>query len=172
MEPEALRALQTPLKEGYKADPKSALVGARAEGLIEGDGIECRVHTHVGESVVGLHRAAGGDGTVACSADMLMEALAGCAGVTMKAVATAMRLPFTRARVVAEGTWDARGTLAVDREVPVGLTDVTLTFEIESDAAPEKIAKLVDLTERYCVVYQTLAASPRLETPTKITPGG
>ena len=112
--------------------------------------------------MAGLHPAAGGDGSEACSADMLMEALVACAGVTMKAVA--MRLPFNRAKVIAEGHWDVRGTLGVDRTTPVGLTEVKLTFEIDSPADPKKIKKLVELTERFCVIFQTLANPPKLTT--------
>jgi len=114
--------------------------------------------------VAGLHPAAGGDGSEACSADMLIEALVACAGVTMKAVATAMRLPFNRAKVIAEGNWDVRGTLGADRTTPVGLTEVKLTFEIDSPADPKKIKKLVELTERFCVIFQTLANPPKLTT--------
>lgn len=163
MDVKKLRALQTPLKEGYQQNPESAIVSARAEGVIDGEDIVCQIPGHLGTTLAGLHPATGGDGTKACSADMLMEALVACAGVTLKAVATAMRLPLNRATVVAEGSWDARGTLGVDRTAPVGLTDVRLTFQIDSPADPEKIEKLVQLTEHYCVIYQTLAKPPKLE---------
>ena len=157
-----LRALQAPLKERYKQNPESAVIATRAEGIIEGEDIVCRIPTYAGAAVAGLHPAAGGDGSKACSADMLMESLVACAGVTLKAVATAMRLPLKRAKVIAEGTWDARGTLGVDRAAPVGLREVRLTFEIDCPTDPEKIEKLVQLTERFCVIYQTLAHPPKL----------
>lgn len=163
MNADELRALQAPLKERYKKSPGSAMVSARAEALIEGEGdIACQVPTFAGVAVAGLHPAAGGDGRRACSADMLLEALVACAGVTFKAVATAMRIPLRRARVVAEGFWNAGGTLAVDRNAPVGLVDIGLTFEIDSSADPKKLEKLVQLTERYCVIFQTLAKPPAL----------
>ena len=147
-----LRALQAPLKERYKQNPESAVIATRAEGIIEGEDIVCRIPTYAGAAVAGLHPAAGGDGSKACSADMLMESLVACAGVTLKAVATAMRLPLKRAKVIAEGSWDARGTLGVDRAAPVGLREVRLTFEIDSPVDPEKLEKLVQLTERFCVI--------------------
>ena len=164
MDIDELRALQAPLKERYKQNPDSALIPSRAEGIIEGEDIVCRIPSFAGTTVAGLHPAAGGDGSEACSADMLMEALVACAGVTMKAVATAMRLPFSRAKVIAEGNWDVRGTLGVDRTAPVGLTEVNLTFEIDSLADPKKFKKLVELTERFCVIFQTLANPPKLTT--------
>jgi uncharacterized OsmC-like protein len=152
-----LRSLQTPIKESYKRDPKSALITARAEAVVDDKDIACRVTSSVGKTIVGLHPATGGDGSTACSADMLMEALVGCAGVTLKAVATAMRIPIGRSKVIAEGVWDARGTLAVDRDAPVGLTNVKLNFEIDAAVESKKLDKLIEITERYCVVYQTLA---------------
>lgn len=158
-----LRARQGPLKEKYRQNPEVAIIPARAEGILEGEGIDCRIPTRSGTIVAGLHPATGGDGSEVCSADMLMEALVACAGVTLKAVATAMRVPFKRTKVIAEGAWDARGTLAVDRAAPVGLKEVRLKFEIDSpDADPEKLEKLVQLTERYCVIFQTLANPPEL----------
>ena len=158
-----LRALQAPLKEKYKQDPESAVISARAEGVIDGEDMVCRIPSQVGTIAAGLHPATGGDGSKACSADMLMEALVACAGVTLKAVATAMRLPLRRAKVIAEGKWDARGTLGVDRTAPVGLKEVTLSFEIDGPSDADKIKKLVQLTERYCVIYQTLANPPKLD---------
>jgi len=158
-----LRALQAPLKERYKESPEKAVIPARAEAVIEEDDISCRIFTYAGTTVAGLHSATGGDGSKACSADMLMEALAACASVTLKAVATAMRIPLKHARVIANGTWDARGTLAVDRDAPVGLTGVKLKFEIDSTAERKKLEKMIELTERYCVIYQTLAKPPALE---------
>ena len=163
MEPNELRALQAPLKERYRQDPRSAKIKARAEATIADEAVACRVATHAGVTVAGLHPATGGDGSQACSADMMMEALVSCAGVTLKAVATAMRIELRQARVIAEGTWDARGTLAVDRDAPIGLTDIDLTFHIDSPADAKKLEKLVDLTERYCVVWQTLAHPPALK---------
>ena len=158
-----LRALQAPIKERYKESPEKAVTPARAEAIIEEDDISCQISTYAGTTLAGLHPATGGDGSKACSADMLMEALAACASVTLKAVATAMRIPLKHARVVANGTWDARGTLAVDRDTPVGLTEVKLQFEIDSTAERKKLEKMIEVTERYCVIYQTLAKSPTLE---------
>jgi uncharacterized OsmC-like protein len=169
MNTDELRALQAPLKKGYKEHPESARITSRAEGWIEGEEIVCRVPTWSGTTDAGFHPSAGGDGSQACSSDMLLQALVSCAGVTLKAVATALGLPLPRARVIAEGDWDARGTLGVDRSVPVGLTAVRLTFEIESLADPRKIDTLVQLTERYCVVYQTLAHPPALTTRHTLT---
>jgi uncharacterized OsmC-like protein len=162
MDAAKLRALQTPLKESYKKAPESALIPARAEAVIDQEDISCRIATYAGTTLSGLHPGAGGDGSKACSADMLMEALVACAGVTLKAVATAMRIDLKKARVVAAGTWDARGTLAVDRNAPVGLTEIKLSFEIDSAADQKKIKKMIELTERYCVIYQTLSHPPKL----------
>ena len=136
---------------------------ARAEAVIEEDDISCRISTYAGTTLAGLHPATGGDGSKACSADMLMEAPAACASVTLKAVAAAMRIPLKHARVIANGTWDARGTLAVDRDTPIGLIGVKLKFEIDSTAERKKLEKMIELTERYCVIYQTLAKPPTLE---------
>ncbi len=158
-----LRTLQAPIKERYKESPQKAVTPARAEAVIEEDDISCRISTYAGTTMAGLHPATGGDGSKACSADMLIEALAACASVTLNAVATAMRIPLKHARVVASGTWDARGTLAVDRDAPVGLTEVKLKFEINSTAERKKLEKMIELTERYCVIYQTLAKPPTLE---------
>jgi uncharacterized OsmC-like protein len=163
MDASQLRALQAPIKERYKESPEKALTPARAEAVIEEDEISSRISTYAGTAVAGLHPATGGDGSKACSADMLMEALAACASVTLKAVATAMRIPLKHARVIANGTWDARGTLAVDRDAPIGLTEVKLNFEIDSPAERKKLEKMIELTERYCVIYQTLAKSPTLK---------
>lgn len=172
MEINELRALQAPLKERYIQNPERAVIATRAEGIIEGEDIVCRIPTYVGTTMAGLHPATGGDGSKACSADMLMESLVACAGVTLKAVATAMRIPLKRAKVIAEGNWDARGTLGVDRTAPVGLREVRLTFEIDSPADPGKIEKLAQLSERFCVIYQTLSNPPKLSshcrTPTQV----
>jgi uncharacterized OsmC-like protein len=170
MDIKELRALQAPLKERYKQNPESAVISARAEGLIEGEDVVCQIHSHIRDIEAGLHPAAGGDGSKACSADMLMDALVACAGVTLKAVATAMRMPLNHAKVIAEGKWDARGTLGVDRTAPVGLMEVKLTFEIDSSAESEKIEKLIQLTERYCVIFQTLAHPPKIVSQYKVLP--
>jgi uncharacterized OsmC-like protein len=134
MDSKALRALQAPLKEGYKHNPQTALIQARAEGVITGEAVTCHVQTLAGTTVAGLHPAAGGDGSQACSADMLLQALVACAGVTMKSVATVMGIALSQVKVIAEGIWDARGTLGIERAVPVGLTDVALTFELKADS--------------------------------------
>lgn len=168
MDASQLRALQAPLKERYKESPEKAVVAARSEAVVEEDDISCRISTYAGTAVAGLHPATGGDGSKACSADMLMEALAACASVTLKAVATAMRIPLKYAKVIAEGNWDARGTLAVDQNAPVGLKNVKLKFEIESTAERKKLEKMIELTERYCVIYQTLAKPPTLESELEV----
>jgi uncharacterized OsmC-like protein len=162
MKAEELRAMQAPLKQRYRDDPGTALTPSRAEGTLEMDGVACNVRVWQGHTLAGLHPAGGGSGKEACSADMLLQALVGCAGVTFAAVATAMSVPIKSGKVIAEGTWDARGTLGVDRNAPVGITDVALRFEIESDAEPEKIARVVEMAERYCVIAQTLKHSPNI----------
>lgn len=162
MKADELRALQAPLKQKYKEDPATARIPARAEGTLELDGVACSVKVWKGETKSGLHPAGGGSGELACSADMLLEALVGCAGVTLAAVATAMSIPIKGGKVIAEGVWDARGTLGVDRTAPIGLTEVALRFEIESDAPPEKVAKMVEMAERYCVIAQTLKNPPKV----------
>jgi uncharacterized OsmC-like protein len=162
MDAETLRALQAPLKGRYREDPASARIAARAEATLDASDIACAVPVRHGTTTAGLHRAAGGSGELACSADMLLEALVACAGVTLRAVATAMGISLRGGRVVAEGVWDARGTLGVDKTVPVGLTEISLTFALDSDATPEKLERLVATTERYCVIFQTLRAPPKL----------
>ena len=161
MKAEELRALQAPLKQRYREDAAAARIPARAEGRLELDGVACNVRVWKGETKAGLHPAGGGTGELACSADMLLEALVGCAGVTLAAVATAMAIPIRGGKVVAEGVWDARGTLGVERAAPIGLTEVSLRFEIDSDAPADKIARMVEMAERYCVIAQTLKAPPR-----------
>lgn len=161
MDAAELKALQAPIKQGYRDDPDSARVPARAEARL-GEGITCSVPGWGGDVVAGLHPAAGGDGSKACSADMLLEALVACAGVTLNSVATAMGVSLRDAVVRAEGTWDARGTLGVSRETPVGLTDIRLTFELDTDADEQTRRRLVELTERYCVIYQTLRTPPAM----------
>lgn len=162
MTADELRALQAPLKLRYREDPASALVRARAEGTLVIDRVACSVQAWKGETEAGLHPAGGGSGEQACSADMLLQALVGCAGVTLASVATAMSISIRGGRVIAEGTWDARGTLGVDRAAPVALTDVKLNFELDTDAEPAKVARLIEMTERYCVIAQTLRSPPQL----------
>lgn len=162
MDATALRAQQAPLKQRYRDDPATAQIHAHAEARLADDAIACTVPTWHGETVAGLHPAAGGDGSEACSADLLLQALVACAGVTLKAVMTAMGVEARSARVIADGVWDARGTLGVDREAPVGLTEIAVRFEIDSDAEPEKLARIVQTVERYCVIFQTLRTSPKL----------
>lgn len=150
-----LRAIQAPLKEQYRSAPETALVTLRAEGSI-GEGISCTVRTHPGPTTAGLHPATGGDGSLACSGDMLLQALAACSGVTLKAVATALGIELRGGTVHVEGDLDFRGTLGVSREAPVGFSEIRLRFDLDTDASEERLASLMRLTERYCVVYQTL----------------
>jgi uncharacterized OsmC-like protein len=161
MDRSELRATQAPLKERYKDEPESAVVTLRAEGTL-GEGVSCSVQTGRAIAEAGLHPASGGDGTLLCSGDMLLEALAACAGVTLRAVATSLGIPVESGRVHAEGDLDFRGTLAVDREAPVGFKSIRLRFELETDADHEQLDTLLKLTERYCVVFQTLAQPPEL----------
>ena len=162
MNAEQLRAMQAPIRQRYRDTPDAARVPARAEARLDADEIACTVPSWHGETKAGLHPATGGSGELACSADMLLEAGAACAGVTLRAVATASGVTIRNARVIAEGTWDARGTLGVDRSVPVGLTDIALRFEIDSDADPAKLERMIQTTERYCVILQTLRTPPRI----------
>jgi uncharacterized OsmC-like protein len=159
MDAHELREIQRPLKQMYRDDPASALIPASAAGWIDMRSLTCRIAERSEVVAAGLHPAAGGSGDDACSADLLLQALVGCAGVTFAAVATAMSVPIRKATVVADGFWDARGTLGVDREVSVGVTDITLRFDIDSDAEDQTLARLVELADRYCVVAQTLAHS-------------
>jgi uncharacterized OsmC-like protein len=156
-----LRAIQAPLKERYRDDPASAVVTLRACGEV-GEGVTCSVQTGRALAEAGLHPASGGTGVQLCSGDMLLEALVACAGVTLAAVATALEVELRAARVFAEGDLDFRGTLAVDRSAPVGFTGIRLRFELDTDADDAKVASLLKLTERYCVVFQTLASPPQL----------
>ena len=162
MDAENLRSLQAPLKERYRGAPEEALVTLRAEGALDSDQVICRVETGRALVEAGLHPATGGDGLAACSGDMLLQALVACAGVTMRAVATALEIPLKGGRVSAEGDLDFRGTLAVDRDAPVGFSAIRLRFELDSDATPEQTATLLRLTERYCVVLQTLLGAPAI----------
>ena len=161
MKAEELRELQAPLKALYREDPEEALITLTAEGEIGGEGVACKVDTGRALVEAGLHPATGGSGMQACSGDMLLEALAACAGVTLKAVATALEVPLSGGKVKAEGDLDFRGTLGVDREAPVGFRDIRLHFDLDApEATDEQIATLMKLTERYCVVFQTLRAGP------------
>ena len=157
-----LRALQAPLKERYRAAPEAAVVTLRAQGRLGTESLTCKVETGRALVEAGLHPATGGDGLSACSGDMLLEALVACAGVTLRAVATALEIELKGGTVSAEGDLDFRGTLGVDKEAPVGFRDIRLSFELQTDAPADKLESLVKLTERYCVVYQTLRAPARL----------
>jgi len=161
MDTAELRTLQAPLKQQYRDDPDAAVITLKASGSL-GEGISCSVDTGRALAEAGLHPATGGDGSQLCSGDMLLEALAACAGVTLRAVATSIGVDVRGGRVLAEGDLDFRGTLGVDKEAPVGFKDVRLSFELETDAGEEELATLLKLTERYCVVLQTLARPPRL----------
>jgi uncharacterized OsmC-like protein len=158
-----LRSLQAPLKERYREQPEAAMVTLSATGEL-GEGVSCSVQTGRALAEAGLHPATGGDGSLLCSGDMLLEALVACAGVTLRAVSTSLGLSVAAGRVRAEGDLDFRGTLGVDRDAPVGFSAIRLSFELETDADDEQLATLKKLTERYCVVYQTLAATPELST--------
>lgn len=168
MDAEALRAQQAPLKQQYRDDPQAALLTLRAQGRL-GEGITCKVETGRALARAGLHPATGGDGLSVCSGDMLLEALVACAGVTLNAVATAIGVTVAAGIVTAEGDLDFRGTLGVSKEAPVGFQRIRLRFDLETDAGEEQLATLLRLTERYCVVYQTLCNSPALESEIEIT---
>ncbi len=159
MDRDQLRALQEPLKERYRQEPGSALVTLRATGTL-GEGVTCSVATGRALAEAGLHPASGGDGLSVCSGDMLLEALAACAGVTLRAVATSLGIDIAAGAVHVEGDLDFRGTLAVSKDTPVGFRAIRLSFELETDASDDDLDTLLRLTQRYCVVYQTLAASP------------
>jgi uncharacterized OsmC-like protein len=163
MDPQALKNLQAPLKARYRDNPESAVITLRAAGRL-GEGVTCRVETGRALAEAGLHPATGGDGMAACSGDMLLEALVACAGVTLGAVATALGIELRDATVRAEGDLDFRGTLGVSKEAPVGFREIRLSFAVDSDASEEQLATLLRLTERYCVVYQTLRGAPPVAT--------
>ncbi len=158
MKSEELRAIQAPLKDKYRNEPGSAVITLRAEGKI-GEGISCKVETGRAVAEAGLHPATGGDGSLACSGDLLLEALVACAGVTLSSVATAIGIDLRSGTVKAEGDLDFKGTLAVSKEVPVGFQNIRLTFELDCDADEEKMKTLLKLTERYCVVLQTITSA-------------
>ncbi len=161
MKTDELRSLQTPIKDGYRQRPETALVTLRAEGRI-GEGLTCKVETGKALVEAGLHPATGGNGLSACSGDMLLEALVACAGVTLGAVATALGIQLRDATVRAEGDLDFRGTLGVSKDVPVGFQQIRLQFDLDTDATEEQLATLLRLTERYCVVYQTLSQPAKI----------
>ncbi len=160
MKSEDLKALQAPLKSAYRECPESAVITLEAEGKLGEENISCKVDTGKALVEAGLHPATGGDGSFACSGDMLLEALVACAGVTLKAVATALEIDLRGGRVRAEGDLDFRGTLGVDKAAPVGFKNIRLQFELDTDASEEQLESLLKLTERYCVVYQTLKNTP------------
>ena len=166
MDAAALKQMQAPFKERYRAEPEAAVITLKAEGAI-GEGVTCSVQTAKALVEAGLHPATGGSGASACSGDMLLEALTACAGVTLNAVATALGVPLRSGRVRAEGDLDFRGTLGVAKDAPVGFKDIRLFFELDSDASEDQLATLIKLTERYCVVYQTLRHPPPLTVATE-----
>ena len=163
MDANELRALQAPLKSRYKETPNAAVITLRATGELDSASIACKVETGRAIALAGLHPLTGGSGAELCSGDMLLEALVACAGVTLKAVATALEIPLRSGRVTAEGDLDFRGTLGVDRTAPVGFSAIRLSFDIDADATDEQIATLLKLTERYCVVFQTISQKPALD---------
>jgi uncharacterized OsmC-like protein len=162
MDRQQLRDIQAPLKQLYRDDPSTAVVTLTADGSLA-DGIACSVNTGRALAVAGLHPATGGDGALLCSGDMLLQALAACAGVTLRSVATSLEIELRSGTVHVEGDLDFRGTLAVDKEAPVGFKDIRLTFDLDTDASEDQLDALLRLTERYCVVYQTLRSSPDVQ---------
>jgi uncharacterized OsmC-like protein len=163
MNADEMRAVQAPLKDRYRADPKAGLVTLRAKGALDSEGVACKVETGRALAVAGLHPATGGTGAELCSGDMLLEALVACAGVTLKAVATSIGVALRSGEVTAEGDLDFRGTLGVAKDAPVGFADIRLKFVLDTDAPQGELDTLLRLTERYCVVLQTLKHSPKLE---------
>jgi uncharacterized OsmC-like protein len=162
MDAAALRAMQSPIKDRYKNAPDSALITLRANGTLDDSNIACKVETGRALAVAGLHPATGGSGLELCSGDMLLEALVACAGVTLKAVSTALEIPLKSGAVSAEGDLDFRGTLGVAKDAPVGFREIRLRFDVDSDAPQDKLDQLLKLTERYCVVYQTISKGPQV----------
>jgi uncharacterized OsmC-like protein len=167
MDAAELRALQAPIKERYKTDPKAGFITLKAKGTLDNANIVCKVETGRALAVAGLHPATGGSGTELCSGDMLLEALVACAGVTLKAVATALEIPLKSGAVSAEGDLDFRGTLGVAKDAPVGFAQIRLRFDIDTDAPQGMLDQLLKLTERYCVVYQTIRSGPPVEVSLK-----
>ena len=169
MDAAALRALQAPIKERYKADPKAGVVTLKATGTLDDSAIACKVETGRALAVAGLHPATGGSGLELCSGDMLLEALVACAGVTLKAVATAIDVKLKSGMVSAAGDLDFRGTLGVAKDAPVGFAQIRLRFDLDTDVTQDKLDQLLKLTERYCVVYQTIENGPPVEISLKRT---
>ena len=167
MDAAQLRAMQAPIKDKYKSDADAALITLKAKGTLDDQNIACKVETGRALAIAGLHPATGGSGMELCSGDMLLEALVACAGVTLKAVATALDIPLKSGKVSAEGDLDFRGTLGVAKDAPVGFRDIRLTFDVETDAPQDKLDQLLKLTERYCVVYQTIKSGPPVEVSLK-----
>lgn len=163
MDAAELRAMQAPIKERYRSDPDAGLVTLKARGTLDDTSIACKVETGRALAVAGLHPATGGSGLELCSGDMLLEALVACAGVTLKAVSTALEIPLRAATVSAEGDLDFRGTLGVARDAPVGFAAIRLRFDVETDAEQDRLDQLLKLTERYCVVYQTIRNGPKVD---------
>ncbi len=163
MDSAGLRALQAPIKERYKTAPDAALVTLKAKGTLDDANVACKIETGRAPAVAGLHPATGGSGFELCSGDMLLEALVACAGVTLKAVATALDIPLKSGAVSAEGDLDFRGTLGVAKDAPVGFTQIRLRFDLDTDAPQDKLDQLLKLTERYCVVYQTIKNGPPVD---------
>src|SRR5947209_8567483 len=168
MNAEELRALQAPVKARYREEPAAARLTLKARGTL-GEGVTCKVETSKGSALAGLHPATGGDGLALCSGDMLLEALVACAGVTLRAVATALEIPVRGGTVTAEGDLDFRGTLGVSKDTPVGFKAVRLHFVLDADATPEQLESLLKLTKRYCVIYQTLQQPPILSCTAGLT---
>ena len=160
MDANELRALQAPIKERYRSDPHAAVVTLKAKGSLDDTHVACKIETGRALAVAGLHPATGGSGLELCSGDMLLEALVACAGVTLKAVATALDIPLKSGRVSAEGDLDFRGTLGVAKDAPVGFANIRLRFDLDTDAPQDRLDQLLKLTERYCVVYQTIKSGP------------
>jgi uncharacterized OsmC-like protein len=163
MDAAGLRAMQAPIKERYKSDPQAGFITLKAKGSLDDANIACKVETGRALAVAGLHPATGGSGMELCSGDMLLEALVACAGVTLKAVSTALEIPLKSATVLAEGDLDFRGTLGVAKDAPVGFAQIRLNFVVDTDVPQDKLDQLLKLTERYCVVYQTLKNGPPVE---------
>ena len=167
MDAAGLRAMQAPIKDRYKTEPQAAMITLKAKGSLDDTNIACKVETGRALAVAGLHPATGGSGLELCSGDMLLEALVACAGVTLKAVATALDIPLKSGKVSAEGDLDFRGTLGVAKDAPVGFAQIRLSFDVETQAPQDKLDQLLKLTERYCVVYQTIRSGPPVEVSLK-----
>jgi uncharacterized OsmC-like protein len=163
MDADQLRSLQAPIKQRYKVDPNAAVVALKAKGTLDDSNIACKIETGRALAIAGLHPATGGSGLELCSGDMLLEALIACAGVTLKAVATALAIPLKSATVFVEGELDFRGTLGVAKDAPVGFRQIRLRFDVDTDAPQDKLDQLLKLTERYCVVYQTIKSGPPVD---------